>query len=187
MSGTQKWATISAVSAQRLPPAANAAMAAALARLLDEADRALSHDTDEARGLLARATAMLARPEAAPVRRGRLAPWQERRVITHMEENLHEPMRVEHLAALVRLSASYFARAFKASFGATPHDYLLRLRVQRAQLHLLHSDVPLAQIALDCGMCDQAHFSRVFRRATGTSPSAWRRQNSAPGEYRGTV
>jgi transcriptional regulator GlxA family with amidase domain len=95
-----------------------------------------------------------------------------------MEANLHEPLRVEHLAALVRLSASYFARAFKVSFGATPHDYLMRLRMQRAQLQLLGSDVPLAQIALDCGLCDQAHFSRVFRRATGISPSAWRRHHS---------
>nr|WP_246602450.1 AraC family transcriptional regulator [Falsiroseomonas tokyonensis] len=125
---------------------------------------------------------MLRRPAAPAAKRrtGRLAPWQESRVIAHIEANLQEPIRVEHLAALVRLSASYFARAFKASFGDTPHEYLLRLRVQHAQLQLLHSDVPLAQIALDCGMCDQAHLSRVFRRATGTSPSAWRRHHSRP-------
>lgn len=155
--------------------------AGVLAELLDQADRAMGRDLAAARGLLARASALL-RPEvAAPQgpRLGCLAPWQERRVRDHVAVNLHATLRVEDLAAAVRLSASYFTRAFKASFGETPHGYLLRMRVEKAKRMMLEGQEPLAQIALACGLSDQAHLSRVFRQATGSSPSAWRRLHAA--------
>jgi transcriptional regulator GlxA family with amidase domain len=104
-----------------------------------------------------------------------LAPWQIREVTTYIETNLESTITVKHLAALVRLSPFYFSRAFKVSFGDSPHGYLMRRRVQHAQGLLLSSNVPLGQIAAACGLADQAHFNKLFLRFVGENPGAWRR------------
>ena len=107
---------------------------------------------------------------------GRLAPWQMRRVMTFIEAKLDEPFTSADLAITVSLSANYFAKAFKRSFRVTPHVYVFARRIERAQELMLTTDEPLSQIAYACGFSDQGHFSRRFRRATGASPLAWRRQ-----------
>jgi AraC family transcriptional regulator len=56
--------------------------------------------------------------------------------------------------------------------------YVAKLRMRRAQDLMLNSRKLLSQVALECGLCDQAHFTRLFRRHIGTTPRVWRRQNS---------
>jgi transcriptional regulator GlxA family with amidase domain len=115
--------------------------------------------------------------------RGGLSPWQVRKVIRHIETQLDQPIRNEELATLVRLNPSHFGRAFRNSFGEPPHEYLIRRRVERAQGLMLSTDAPLSAIALDCGLADQAHLSRLFRRIVGETPRAWRRARiGAPAE-----
>jgi AraC family transcriptional regulator len=115
--------------------------------------------------------------------RGGLAPWQIRKVTSHVEAHLHRPIRNEELATLVRLNPSHFGRAFRNSFGEPPHEYVIRRRVERAQGLMLSTDAPLSLIALDCGLADQSHLTRLFRRIAGESPRAWRRARiGAPGE-----
>jgi AraC-like DNA-binding protein len=114
--------------------------------------------------------------EANVVRRcGGLAPWQVRRLKTHMEENLGGAIYCEDLARLVRLSVSHFMRAFKESFGCAPHAFLIRRRMERAQGLMLTTDEALGQIALACGLADQSHLTRLFQKWVGESPAAWRR------------
>jgi AraC-like DNA-binding protein len=107
--------------------------------------------------------------------RGGLSPWQIRKVTSHIEAHLDRPIRNEDLAAVVRLNPSHFGRAFRNSFGEPPHEYVIRRRVERAQGLMLSTDAPLSEIALDCGLADQAHLSRLFRRLVGETPRAWRR------------
>lgn len=117
--------------------------------------------------------------------RGGLSPWQIRKVASHVEANLDRPIRNEELASLVRLNASHFGRAFRNSFGEPPHEYVIRRRVERAQGLMLSTEASLSDIALDCGLADQSHLTRLFRRIVGESPRAWRRARlSAPGEVR---
>nr|WP_246691032.1 helix-turn-helix transcriptional regulator [Neorhizobium alkalisoli] len=78
------------------------------------------------------------------------------------------------------MSTSYFSTAFKVSFGMSPHNYILSRRIGHAKLRMIESDAPLCEIALDCGLADQAHLCRVFRRITGTTPSSWRRLAAHP-------
>ena len=104
-----------------------------------------------------------------------LAPWQMKRVSSYIEENLSGTVRSGALAGMVRLSVAHFARAFKASFGQTPHTYVTRRRMERAKLLMRTTTYPLSRVALDCGMSDQPHFCRTFRRHVGERPSAWRR------------
>jgi AraC family transcriptional regulator len=113
--------------------------------------------------------------DSALIHRGGLAPWQVCRVVTHIEAHLGAPMTTAELANLVRLSPFHFSRAFRRSFNDSPHAYIMRRRVERAQGLMLTTTTPLAQIAASCGLADQAHFTRLFRRFAGESPSAWRR------------
>jgi AraC family transcriptional regulator len=155
-----------------------------LASLLETATVALNTDRRVAQNCIRRAAALLgidlsARGHAAAGRlhlQGGLAPWQARRLRSYIEENLDSTIRAGDLAGLVRLSTSYFFRAFRNTFGATPAAYITKRRMRRAQELMLKSRVSLSQVALECGMCDQAHFSRTFRRIVGTNPTVWRRQ-----------
>jgi AraC-like DNA-binding protein len=74
------------------------------------------------------------------------------------------------------LSASYFSRAFKVSFGETFSKYVARRRTERAQELMVMTDERLCEIALSCGFADQSHFTRVYQRQVGSSPASWRRQ-----------
>ncbi|AYD02512.1 AraC family transcriptional regulator [Neorhizobium sp. NCHU2750] len=106
---------------------------------------------------------------------GGLAPWQVKKIRQHIEARIGHGIPLDELAQLVRLSTSYFSSAFKSTFGVSPHSYIVCCRVDHAKYRMLTSDAPLCEIALDCGLADQSHLSRVFRRVTGTTPSAWRR------------
>ena len=104
-----------------------------------------------------------------------LAPWQRSRISAFIDRHLNEQMRIEALAEQTKLSVSYFNRAFRGTFGMSPHAFILRCRTDRAMELLSGGDEPIAQIAVACGFADQAHFSRVFSRRAGLPPGAWRR------------
>jgi AraC family transcriptional regulator len=120
------------------------------------------------------------RPPTIQETKGGLAPWQIRKVTAHIEATLDTPIRSSELAAIVRLSPCHFSRVFRNSFGCSPLEYVTRRRMEHAQGLMLSTDAPLCQIALDCGLADQAHFSRLFRRFVGEAPRSWRRARVAP-------
>ena len=152
-------------------------------RLLEAAGAALEQDRVAAGSLISRAVGLLRDGERAAGQRrpepatGGLAPWQVRRLEAHIDAHLEDRIAVGDLAPIVRLSVGHLSRAFKRSFGTAPHAYIIRRRVERAQELMLSTDEPLCQIALACGLANQAHFSRLFQRHVGTSPGAWRRQH----------
>jgi AraC family transcriptional regulator len=111
--------------------------------------------------------------------RGGLAPWQIRRVKSYVESNLNKTIRIQELADIARLSCFHFCRAFRASVHQSPHGYVMQRRVARASVLMLTTRASLCDIAVDCGLADQAHFNRLFRKAVGESPGAWRRQRAA--------
>lgn len=161
-------------------------LTAIVVKLLDHAGTALGTDRETAKACIVRASALLLAeddrrklgPDAAPatIARGGLAPGRVRRVIAHIEAHLMSSIRLKELAEIARLSTSHFARAFKVSIGESVHAHIVRRRIERAQEMMLTTNESLCQIALACGLSDQAHFSRLFRRVVGISPNAWRRQ-----------
>jgi AraC family transcriptional regulator len=165
------------------PPPAREPLCSALSKLLDAAAHALDVDPEQSRSLLRRAATLLRSSAASPDPGARtpagtaLAPRLARRVARHIDENLDRSLPLGELASLAGLSNSYFSRAFKGAFDETPHAFILRRRVARARAEMLGSEEPLAQIALACGFADQAHLARIFRRETGSAPSAWRLAN----------
>jgi len=108
-------------------------------------------------------------------KRGQLAPWQIRRVTEYFSTHLGDDIQLQTVCDLIKLSRSYFSRAFKISTGLAPHQWLLQARIAKAKQLLLESGLRLAQIAVDVGFADQAHFTRTFRRMAGQSPRAWQR------------
>ena len=87
-----------------------------------------------------------------------------------------ERISLTSLAARVGVHPATLARVFRRHYGCSVGDYVRRLRIERASQQLGSSDLPLAAIALGAGFSDQSHFSNTFRRLTGMSPSAYRRE-----------
>ena len=157
-------------------------------QLLATATAALEHDSATARACIARAAVLLRvaaadsapEPAGASLLRGGLAPWRARQVSLFINDHLSGKIRMADLAVLVGLSPSHFFRAFRQTFGLTPTHYVGRQRIQLAQELMVRTQQPLVQIALSCGLCDQSHFTRTFRRLVGTSPRDWRSRFAAP-------
>ncbi|MBB3452498.1 transcriptional regulator GlxA family with amidase domain [Rhizobium sp. BK313] len=157
--------------------------AASILALLERAVREIEHDREVAKAVIARASTLLkieAERQLAkddhPSGQGMLTAWQGRRVAAHIEANLADPIRIEALGDLVHLSVAHFSRAFKRSFGQSPHAYLVGRRLQHAQHLMLTTDAALCDIALASGFADQAHLCKRFRKDIGESPAAWRRE-----------
>jgi AraC family transcriptional regulator len=149
-----------------------------VAEILDEIRVEVDRSPEGARAAALRLVSLLT-PRAAAVSagsRGGLALWQKRKIDCYLRENLERPLQVKQLAQQVSLSVSHFCRAFKDSFGTTPHMHIIRLRLERAQQLMLETQEPLSDIALRCGLADQAHLSKLFRRWMGETPNAWRRR-----------
>ena len=106
--------------------------------------------------------------------RGGLPPRVVRRITEYIDDNIEQRITLEPLAKLANLSVSYFVRAFKQSMGITPHDYLMRRRVQLTIQLLCHTDMPLSEIAHAAGFVDQSHCARRFRQYVGISPRDYR-------------
>lgn len=110
-----------------------------------------------------------------PPTTGGLASWQLRKVTAHVESRLGRNLVTEELALVASLSPGHFCRAFKVSMGETPHAYVIRQRIRRAQKLMLETGHSLSDIASCCGLTDQAHLTRLFKRLVGTTPLLWRR------------
>lgn len=116
-------------------------------------------------------------PEAKAPSRERLSEARLERVKERIEAGLAEPLRLPELAAEAGYSPYYFARAFKATIGQSPHQYVLERRIERAKVLLRKGDMNLAEIATVCGFSSQSHFSSQFRARVGVTPTAFRAED----------
>ncbi|CAI0721200.1 L-rhamnose operon regulatory protein rhaS [Serratia entomophila] len=107
---------------------------------------------------------------ALPKVRGGLAPAVAKRVKEYIDGHLGQPLLLADLAAQAGLSEFHFARMFKHDTGLAPHQFVMRARLRQAEKLLRHSQLPLTQIALDCGFSSASHFSNRFRAAYGFAP-----------------
>lgn len=94
-----------------------------------------------------------------------------RRAVDLIESEPHRPFSVASLADVAGMSASWFARSFKAETGWSVYSYVLERRLQRARSLIESGGHSLARIAHLCGFHDHAHLSRSFRKRFGVPPS----------------
>ncbi len=108
-----------------------------------------------------------------------LPKWRLKRVVDHIEAHLGEPITLGDLAAAAKLTRMHFAAQFRVATGLRPHEYLLRRRIDEARRLLLDESLSIVEIALTVGFQTQAHFTTVFGRFVGETPSRWRRAQAA--------
>lgn len=104
-----------------------------------------------------------------------LTRLQMRRVMDFVQAHLGQDLSLETLAQQTGFSPYHFARLFRQTTGESPHQFVLRQRIARAQRLLAERDMPVAQVALESGFADQSHFTQVFKRQLGLTPSVYRR------------
>jgi AraC family transcriptional regulator len=109
--------------------------------------------------------------------RGGLSGSQLLRTRDFIKAHLGEDLSLAELAVNVRMSPYYFCRLFKRSTSLSPHQFVLRERVERAQELLKEHQLTLVEVASNLGFSDQSHFARVFRSVVGTTPKRYSRNH----------
>jgi len=110
----------------------------------------------------------------APVAENKLTAGQTKLVVDYIQEHFPSKILLKDLTALAGLSQTIFIQRFNASFGMSPHRYVIEVRICRARELLEQSRLPVAEIAALCGFADQAHLTVTFRRIVGTTPMRYR-------------
>ncbi len=113
-----------------------------------------------------------------PVRiyRGGLGSVRLRRIKELVHAKMENDLSLDEMAQSVGLSTAHFARMFRKSTGETPHQFVLRQRLDRAKGMLRAPDARVLDVALACGFKTQQHFAQVFRGVWGVSPTEYRQE-----------
>ena len=106
--------------------------------------------------------------------KGGMAPHVLRRVVEFMHANIDKQIGLKDLADCAGLSLSHFSFQFRASTDQSPHQYMLRLRVERSKELLRDSRLSVLEVGLEVGFRNQHHFATVFRNSVGVPPSVYR-------------
>jgi AraC family transcriptional regulator len=111
-----------------------------------------------------------------PVRtyRGGLSPVRLRKVKEFVHAKMEDELSLGELAQSVGLSTAHFAEMFRKSMGETPHQFVLRVRIERAKEMLRSAESRVLDVAIACGFKTQQHFARVFRQLCGATPTEYR-------------
>jgi AraC family transcriptional regulator len=112
-------------------------------------------------------------PRSIPSKGG-MAPHVLRRVVEFMHANMDKQIGLKDLADCAGLSLSHFSLQFRASTNQSPHQYMLRLRVERSKELLKYSRLSVFDVGLAVGFRTQQHFAAVFRNSVGVPPSVYR-------------
>jgi transcriptional regulator GlxA family with amidase domain len=119
-------------------------------------------------------------PQPLPFQTPKTRDLRVRKAMLLMERNLETPLTAEFVALHVGVSVRQLERLFKTEVGTSPSGFALRLRLAHAHQRLLHSQEPVADIALESGFVNRSHFARSFRLAFGVTPTDLRAQQAAP-------
>ena len=109
-----------------------------------------------------------------PIVQDPLTAKQTKLVIDYIQQHLSSKILLKDLTALAGLSQTNFIRRFNASLGVSPHRYVMEVRINRARKLLEKSNLPIVEIAAQCGFSDQAHLTVAFKRIAGMTPARYR-------------
>jgi AraC family transcriptional regulator len=107
---------------------------------------------------------------------GGLGPWQVRRISEYMQEHLDETVGLQDLADLIGLSRFHLCTAFRRATGFTPHQWLVRIRMDRARQLLADPRLTVTEVALAVGYQTPSSFTQAFRHCLSMTPTQFRQQ-----------
>ena len=107
---------------------------------------------------------------------GGLGPARLRKVKEFVQAKMEDEVTLIEIAQGVELSPAHFSRMFRKSTGESPHQFVLRQRVERAKEILREAEIRVLDVVVACGFKTQQHFARVFRRVCGASPTGYRHE-----------
>ena len=116
------------------------------------------------------------RHRSVQTHRGGLGSARLRRIKEFVYAKMEDEVTLCEMAQSVELSTAHFARMFRKSTGETPHQFVMRHRIERAKEMLRTSDARVLDVAVACGFKTQGHFARVFRRMCGVGPTEYRQE-----------
>jgi AraC family transcriptional regulator len=108
------------------------------------------------------------------ISRGGLGPARLRKIKELVHAKMEDDLSLDEMAQSVGLSTAHFARMFRKSTGETPHQFVLRQRLERAKAMLRAPDARVLDVAVASGFKTQQHFAQVFRDVCGISPTEYR-------------
>jgi AraC family transcriptional regulator len=108
--------------------------------------------------------------------RGGLTPSRLRKVTELVEAKIDDDLSLEEMAESVELSRAHFSQMFRKSTGQSPHQFVLRHRVEHAKEILRSEELRVLDVAIACGFKTQQLFARVFRQMCGISPREYRQE-----------
>jgi AraC-like DNA-binding protein len=117
--------------------------------------------------------------QAFPSSGGGLQRYKLRRIMAYVDARIGGPISLDDLANVAGVSRFHFHRQFRKSVGVTPHEYVLRARIERAKGLLTASDLTVGEVSGAVGFADQSHFSNIFRKLTAMTPRSFRNYMSA--------
>jgi serine phosphatase RsbU (regulator of sigma subunit)/AraC-like DNA-binding protein len=106
----------------------------------------------------------------------RLTPARVRKVAELVDAKIEDGLTLNEMAESAGLSTGYFSQVFRKSTGETPHQFVLRHRIERAKEMLRGAEARVLDVAVACGFKTQQHIARVFRRICGASPTEYRQE-----------
>lgn len=97
--------------------------------------------------------------------------------MSYIEKNFSRKIRISDLANYIGIDRSYLSKCFQAQYGTSPQEYLMRLRMNRAESMLRSSQESITAIAMACGYPDALAFTKMFKKRFGESPTEYRMEN----------
>lgn len=116
------------------------------------------------------------RPNLRECVAGQLPQYKLQQVIDYIDAYLDRDLSLQELSNLVQMSPHYFSTLFKQSTGTTPHQYVIRCRIERAKCLMAQAKLSLAEIATQVGFVDQSHLHRHFKHLVGVTPKTYQKR-----------
>jgi AraC-like DNA-binding protein len=168
------------------PSEAATQMVGRLPHLLSEIPQLRLHSTLDLLVCIAgeQATNLSKNAMTVPSRDGE--PAQLTRILNHLHKRFQEPVSIQGLCKVGNISERSLHRLFVKHTGESVTEYLCKLRIGRACMRLVETDLPISMIAFEVGLSNLANFNRQFRRVRGITPSSYRKSFQQRGDLNET-
>ncbi|MEM7759736.1 MAG: AraC family transcriptional regulator [Cyanobacteria bacterium P01_A01_bin.40] len=103
-----------------------------------------------------------------------LPPYKLKQALNYINDHLDETIKLKDIADLLDISQYYFCRLFRNSIGVSPYRYVIQQRVDKAKKLMANSNLPLSDIAFECGFSSQSQMTQHFSKLVGVTPKKYR-------------